>query len=101
MGEVGAVLDIGVRLQIVRRIAGYSQRELAKRANVTNSTISLIEQGRVSPSVSSLQKVLSGIPMSLADFFEPNLLTIATLFIFKSISFEKGSLKIMVFFDTN
>jgi mannose-6-phosphate isomerase-like protein (cupin superfamily) len=31
--------------------------------------ISLIEQNRVSPSVSSLKKVLDGIPMSLADFF--------------------------------
>jgi mannose-6-phosphate isomerase-like protein (cupin superfamily) len=29
----------------------------------------LIEQNRVSPSVSSLKKVLDGIPMGLADFF--------------------------------
>jgi mannose-6-phosphate isomerase-like protein (cupin superfamily) len=46
-----------------------SQRELAKRAGVTNGLISLIEQNRVSPSVSSLKKVLDGIPMSLAEFF--------------------------------
>ena len=48
---------------------GLSQRELAKRAGVTNGMISLIEQNRVSPSVSSLKKVLDGIPMSLAEFF--------------------------------
>jgi len=48
---------------------GLSQRELAKRAGVTNGLISLIEQNRVSPSVSSLKKVLDGIPMSLAEFF--------------------------------
>lgn len=48
---------------------GLSQRELAKRAGVTNSTISLIEQNRVSPSVGSLRKVLDGLPMTLADFF--------------------------------
>jgi transcriptional regulator with XRE-family HTH domain len=48
---------------------GLSQRELAKRAGVTNGLISLIEQNRVSPSVSSLKKVLDGIPMALADFF--------------------------------
>jgi transcriptional regulator with XRE-family HTH domain len=48
---------------------GLSQRELAKRAGVTNGLISLIEQNRVSPSVSSLKKVLAGIPMVLADFF--------------------------------
>ena len=48
---------------------GLSHRELAKRAGVTNGLISLIEQNRVSPSVSSLKKVLDGIPMALADFF--------------------------------
>ncbi len=62
-------VDVGKRLQAVRTLNGWSQRELAKRAGVTNSTISVIEQGRVSPSVSSLKKVLDGIPMSLADFF--------------------------------
>jgi transcriptional regulator with XRE-family HTH domain len=62
-------MDIGTRLQRVRRTKNLSQRELAKRVGVTNSTISLIEQNKVSPSVSSLKKVLDGIPISLADFF--------------------------------
>ena len=62
-------MDIGARLQLVRKTKGLSQRELAKRVGVTNSTISLIEQNKVSPSVSSLKKVLDGIPVSLADFF--------------------------------
>ncbi|MBA3930193.1 MAG: cupin domain-containing protein [Xanthomonas sp.] len=62
-------MDIGARLQLVRKSKDLSQRELAKRVGVTNSTISLIEQNKVSPSVSSLKKVLDGIPISLADFF--------------------------------
>ena len=62
-------MDIGYRLQALRKSKGMSQRELAKRVGVTNSTISLIEQNRVSPSISSLKKVLGGIPISLADFF--------------------------------
>jgi len=62
-------VDIGGRLQAVRKRKGLSQRELAKRVGVTNSTISLIEQNKVSPSISSLKKVLDGIPISLADFF--------------------------------
>lgn len=62
-------IDVGLRLQAIRKMNGWSQRELAKRAGVTNSTISVIEQDRVSPSVNSLKKVLDGIPMSLADFF--------------------------------
>jgi transcriptional regulator with XRE-family HTH domain len=63
-------LDVGHRLKEIRRKAGISQRELAKRAGVTNSTISMIEKNSVSPSVSSLKKVLSGVPISLLEFFE-------------------------------
>lgn len=62
-------LNVGAHLKSVRQMYGLSQRELAKRAGVTNGLISLIEQNRVSPSVSSLKKVLDGIPMDLADFF--------------------------------
>lgn len=62
-------IDVGAHLKAVRTMYGLSQRELAKRAGVTNGTISLIEQNRVSPSVSSLKKVLDGVPMSLAEFF--------------------------------
>lgn len=62
-------MDVGVRLQGIRKLKGLSQRELAKRAGVTNSTISMIEKNSVSPSISSLKKVLSGIPMSLVEFF--------------------------------
>ena len=58
-------LDVGARLKMVRKKRGLSQRELAKRAGVTNSTISLIEQNRVSPSVSSLKKVLDGVPSDI------------------------------------
>ncbi len=62
-------MDTGTRLKLVRESYKLSQRELARRSGVTNATISLIEQNRVSPSVSSLKKLLEGIPMSLADFF--------------------------------
>jgi transcriptional regulator with XRE-family HTH domain len=66
-------IDVGSHLKAVRQMYGLSQRELAKRAGVTNGLISLIEQNRVSPSVSSLKKVLDGIPMTLADFFTMDL----------------------------
>jgi transcriptional regulator with XRE-family HTH domain len=66
---MAAGLDVGAHLRAIRQLHGLSQRELAKRAGVTNGMISLIEQNRVSPSVSSLKKVLDGIPMSLAEFF--------------------------------
>ncbi len=73
-------IDVGEHLRAVRLMYGLSQRELAKRAGVTNGTISLIEQNRVSPSVSSLKKVLDGVPMSLAEFFTLDLQANAQVF---------------------
>lgn len=62
-------LGVGARLRAVREQAGLSQRELAKRSGVTNSTISLIEQEAHAPSLASLHRLLAAIPISLADFF--------------------------------
>lgn len=67
--ETSEETAVGARLKRMRQVFGLTQRELARRAGVTNGAISLIEQGRVSPSISSLKKILDGIPMSLAEFF--------------------------------
>lgn len=61
--------NVGSRLRELRQAHRLSQRELAKRAGVTNSTISLIEQNSVSPSVSSLKKILDALPVSISAFF--------------------------------
>lgn len=65
--------DVGARMLVLRRLHGWSQRQLAKRAGVPHSAISMIEQGQVSPSINSLQKVLDGVPMTLAEFFSLDL----------------------------
>lgn len=62
-------MNIGHRLQAIRKQRGLSQRELAARAGLTNGTISLIEQNKTSPSVASLKSLLDAIPISLAEFF--------------------------------
>ena len=63
------LVDFGTRLKYIREYNGLSQRELAKRAGVPHSSISMIEQGLNSPSINSLAKILGGIPMSIAHFF--------------------------------
>ena len=40
---------------------------------MTNSSLSMIEQGKVSPSIASLEKILRAIPVSLQTFFSENL----------------------------
>ena len=62
-------IDIGGRLRQVREARGYSQRELAARAGLTNGTISLIEQNKTSPAVASLKSLLDALSMTLSEFF--------------------------------
>ncbi len=62
-------MDIGGRLRAAREARQMSQRDLATRAGLTSGAISLIEQNKSSPSVSSLKALLDAIPMTLSEFF--------------------------------
>ena len=62
-------VDVGGRLRQVRERNRLSQRELAKRAGVSNATISLVESGRLNPSIGNLKRILDGVPVSMAEFF--------------------------------
>lgn len=63
--------DIGARLRTLRSAAALSQRQLAERAGVPHAQISNVEKNKVSPSISTLRKILNGLGVGLADFFEP------------------------------
>lgn len=66
----GANFDIGARLLAIRKAAGLSQRQLAEQAGVPHAQISNVEQNKSSPSISSLRRILSGLNMTMADFFD-------------------------------
>ncbi len=66
-------IDVGLRLKMLRLRHQLSQRALAKKAGVANASISLIESGSTSPSVSALKRILAGFPMTLAEFFSDEL----------------------------
>ncbi len=51
--------QIGKNIAQLRKERGLSQRELAEKAGITHSAISSIENAKVSPSVSSLQKIVN------------------------------------------
>ncbi len=61
--------SLGERLRAIRLRHRLSQRELARRSGVANASISLIESGKLNPTVSMLKKVLDGMPVSLSEFF--------------------------------
>lgn len=61
--------NVGRRLRELRLLHRLSQRELARRSRVSNAAISLIESNKTDPSIGLLKRVLEGIPISVADFF--------------------------------
>ncbi|WP_172291961.1 cupin domain-containing protein [Pseudoruegeria sp. HB172150] len=65
-----STFDIGARLLAMRKMAQLSQRQLAERAGVPHAQISIIEKNKSSPSISTMRKILSGLNMSMADFFD-------------------------------
>lgn len=68
-GTEAASDEVGSRLKAIRQRFGLSQRELARRAGLTNGSISLIEQGQVSPSIAALRRITAALSLTLADFF--------------------------------
>lgn len=61
--------EIGEKIFWLRKEHGMTQRELAVQADITHSAISSIENNKVSPSVSSLQKIANVFSLSLSEFF--------------------------------
>lgn len=61
---------INARLRLLRKEQGLSIRGLAAKCGISPNTLSLIENGRTSPSVHTLQLLADGLGISLAAFFE-------------------------------
>lgn len=53
----------------IRQQLGLSQRRAAELSGLTHSAISTIEQDKVSPAISTLQKLLKVYGLSLSEFF--------------------------------
>lgn len=64
-----ATLAPGRRLSQIRQELGMSQRRVAELSGITHSAISTIEQDKVSPALSTLQKLLKVYGLSLCEFF--------------------------------
>jgi transcriptional regulator with XRE-family HTH domain len=67
--EDGMAIDISSRLRNLRLSRKMSQRSLARRSGISNATISLIESGKLNPTVAALKSILDGLKMDLSTFF--------------------------------
>lgn len=62
-------INVGARLRMLRAGAGLSIRALAERSGLNVNTLSLIENGKTSPSVSTLQQLAGALGVSVTEFF--------------------------------
>lgn len=60
------------RVRQLRAERGYTLEELARRSGVSRSMLSVIERGESSPTAVLLDKVASGLGVTLASLFESN-----------------------------
>jgi transcriptional regulator with XRE-family HTH domain len=63
-------IDVGRRLREIRMSRGLSIRALAEASELNVNTLSLIENGRTSPSVSTLQVIAQTLQVPISAFFE-------------------------------
>jgi len=65
-----AKIDVGGSLRRLREEYGLTLRSLAERSGLAINTLSLIENGKSSPSVSTLQQLASALEVPITAFFE-------------------------------
>jgi transcriptional regulator with XRE-family HTH domain len=62
-------IDIGGRIKTLRQASHFTLKQLAERVGCTDAYLSQIENGRVSPSISSLKKIADALQSKITDFF--------------------------------
>lgn len=67
--QTPAEVLVGRHLRELRTRHGYSLRELADRSGLNVNTLSLVENGRSSPSVSTLQQLAVALNVPISAFF--------------------------------
>lgn len=61
--------NVGQRLRLLRQRAGIGVRALAKQAGVAAAMVSYVENGKSSPSIVMLEKLLAALDTDMASFF--------------------------------
>lgn len=65
-------INVGERLHELRAMHEMSLRELALKSGLSIHTLSMIEKGKTSPSVSTLYKLAETLGVPISYFFNPN-----------------------------
>jgi transcriptional regulator with XRE-family HTH domain len=64
-------VDVGKSVRSLREQNGFTLRSLSEKSGVSVNTLNLIENGKSSPSVSTLQKISIALQVPMVAFFLP------------------------------
>ena len=70
VGAAQEPVNVGVNLRQLREEQGITIRELAEQSGLAINTLSMIENGHSSPSVSTLQQLAGALHIPITAFFE-------------------------------
>ena len=65
-------INVGERLHELRELHELSLRSLAMKSGLSIHTLSMIEKGRTTPSISTLYKLAEALGVPITYFFNPN-----------------------------
>jgi transcriptional regulator with XRE-family HTH domain len=69
--EVKNDVDVGERLRVIRGRRRLTLREVAERAELSESFLSQVERGRASASIASLRRIADALGIGISDLFQP------------------------------
>jgi transcriptional regulator with XRE-family HTH domain len=85
------LIDVGHNLRDLRAEQGLSLRSLAELSGLNVNTLSLIENGKSSPSVSTLQQLANALIIPITAFFETDTLK-------NNVSYQKNGQRLQAAF---
>lgn len=70
MTKIEYQIQIGLHLRSIRIKKGYSQRQLAFKANKDPQSLERVENGKSCPTVFYLNEICKALEISMSEFFE-------------------------------
>lgn len=77
---ISTEIIVGMKIRGLRNKRGFSLRSLAEYSGLNINTLSLIENGKTSPSVGTLQQLAKALEVPMAAFFESEPVTKQVVF---------------------
>jgi transcriptional regulator with XRE-family HTH domain len=90
-GLTPPLIDVGRNLRDLRAERELSIRSLAELSGLNVNTLSMIENGKSSPSVSTLQQLASALTVPITDFFETDIIK-------NNVSYQKAGQRLQAAF---